>query len=493
MQRAPQKPRIALVKGRFRVLVVDDSALSRDALTRAIEADPLLEVVGVASTGEQSLELAGKLLPDLITMDLVMPGIGGLKAIELHMKERATPIVVISERSTSQRGDVNYEAIARGALELIPKSAVFATDGAGVQTFAQRLRLLVEGATAPASPASPFSTDALPLSPLPPLLVGLGASTGGPRALASVLGALKKDFPVPIALVQHMADDFFDSFVRFLADCSELAVVLAEQGMQMKPGVVYVAPPRQELFVREGLVVKLLPPPANALISPTVDSLFFSMASTFKERAVAVLMTGMGDDGAQGLLRMRRMGARTVAQDRATSAVYGMPKAAVELGAAEVVAALEDLPRVLNRLSRGGDSSKSGFLPQVAVQTAKKRVLVVDDDSRSLAVTRRHLEGAGYEVQTLDNPFLVAGTLRKMPADLLVLESELTTTRGAVVAKALQEHTQLKVKVFLYSSLAESKLPARARECNAIGYLKKDESGAPLVRALREIIGGPGR
>ncbi len=491
MQRAPESLRIDSVKGRYRVLVVDDSALSRDALTRAIEADPLLEVVGVASSGEQSLELAARLLPDLITMDLAMPGIGGLKAIELHMKERATPIVVISEKSTSHRGDVNYEAISRGALELIPKSAVFATNAEGKQTFAQRLRLLVEGATAPSSPASPFSTDALPLSPQPPLLIGLGASTGGPRALASVLSQLKEDFPVPIALVQHMADDFFDSFVRFLADCSELDVVLAEQGMQLKPGVVYVAPPRQELFVKEGLVAKLLPPPAQALISPTVDSLFFSMASTLKERSVAVLMTGMGDDGAQGLLRMRRMGARTIAQDRASSAVYGMPKAAVELGAAEVVATLDDLPRVLNRLSRGGDPSQSAVLQPVT--TAKKRVLVVDDDSRSLAVTRRHLEGAGYEVQTLDNPFLVAGTLRKMPADLLILESELTTTRGAVVAKALQEHTQLKVKVFLYSSLAESKLPDRARECNAIGYLKKDSSGAPLVRALREIIGGPGR
>jgi two-component system chemotaxis response regulator CheB len=339
----------------FKVLVVDDSTLSREALRQALEVDPQLRVVAEAATGELALSLVHGVRPDLVTMDLNMPGMGGLKAIEAIMRERPTPIVVISERSAVPGIDLNYEALSRGALELVPKSAVFGVNPDHVRQFAERLRLLaasrmIEDARRGATPPIPLSKEA-------PALIGIGASTGGPRALAKLLGELPSGFPLPIAVVQHMAEDFFDSFVRFLSDASRKPVELAQSGTVMKPGQVYVAPPRQELFVRPGLVMKLGPSPRDALIAPSVDSLFFSMATALQGRGVGLLLTGMGDDGAQGLLRMRRMGARTVAQDRASSAVFGMPRAAQELGAAELVLALEE---TAPSPARAGTGSRRG-------------------------------------------------------------------------------------------------------------------------------------
>ncbi|MCA2979519.1 MAG: response regulator, partial [Myxococcaceae bacterium] len=327
----------------LRILVVDDSALSRELLRRTLELDPRIKVVGEAKTGEESLELVRSLSPDLVTMDLQMPGMGGLRAIEAIMREHPTPIVVISERSSAGAIDLNYEALSRGALDLVPKSAVFGKGGADVRRFAERLRRLAEAGQFDDAPAPAPRPPTIPLSSEPPVLLGVGASTGGPRALSTFFGELPLDFPIPIVVVQHMAEDFFESFVRFLSEATRRRVVIGAPGQLLVPGTVCLAPPRQELFVRENLTVKLLSPPPGQLISPSVDSLFFSMATALKDRGMGVLLTGMGDDGAQGLLRMRRMGARTAVQDRLTCAVFGMPRAALEAGATDVAMSVPQL------------------------------------------------------------------------------------------------------------------------------------------------------
>lgn len=486
---------------KFRVLIVDDSALSREVLRRTLELDSHLQVVGEAKTGEEAVTLVRALKPHLVTMDLNMPGMGGLKAIEVLMRERPTPIVVISERSSTSGVDLNYEALSRGALELVPKSAVFGAGDEEVRRFVDRLRLLAESGLEEEdkSPAQNAPAPPIPVSTEKPLLLGIGASTGGPRALAKLLSSLPRDFPLPIAVVQHMAEDFFDSFVRFLRDASGHPVEQATPTTKFEPGKVYVAPPRQELFVRENLTVKLLPPPPNSIISPSVDSLFFSMATALKGRAIGVLLTGMGDDGAQGLLRMRRMGARTIIQDKASCAVFGMPRAAMELGAAEHVMSLTTIAPFLTQAAKGGEgpSLPPPSAPQPAGRFSapapspvpppreKKTVLIVDDGVTELESARVTLQRAGFEVLLLDNPLMLARTLRRNVVDVVVLEPELKTMKGAVVVQTLRSHG-LTVPILLWSSAEESVLSLRLRECQASGSVRKGDP-ASLVRLVGKL------
>ncbi len=491
---------------KFRVLIVDDSALSREVLRRTLELDARITVVGEAKTGEEAVSLVRSLQPHLITMDLNMPGMGGLKAIEVLMRERPTPIVVISERSSTSGLDLNYEALSRGALELVPKSAVFGAGDEEVRRFVERLRLLAESGLEDEDKPPPALAPAppIPVSTEKPLLLGVGASTGGPRALAKLLSSLPRDFPLPIAVVQHMAEDFFDSFVRFLRDASGHAVEQANAATKFEPGKVYVAPPRQELFVRENLTVKLLPPPPNSIISPSVDSLFFSMATALKGRAIGVLLTGMGDDGAQGLLRMRRMGARTIVQDKASCAVFGMPRAAMELGAAEHVMSLSTIGPFLTQAVRGGTNTPSAqavpapppsaprpstgsALPAPPLTREKRTVLVVDDQQSELEVARVCLQRAGFDVLLLDNPLMLARMLRRNVVDVVVLEPELKTMKGAVVVQTLRSHGLGTVPICLWSTADEGTLSTRLRECQASGSVRKGDPDA-LVRAVGKLL-----
>jgi two-component system, chemotaxis family, protein-glutamate methylesterase/glutaminase len=471
----------------FCILVVDDSALTRETLRRTLELDPRLRVVGEAKTGEESIELVRALAPDLVTMDLQMPGMGGLKAIEVIMRERPTPIVVISERSSAGVVDSNYEAISRGALELVPKSSVFGQGSDDVRRFAERIRRMAEEGLGDEGPTRTSAPPPIPLTTEPPLLLGVGASTGGPKALSKFLTELPVDYPLPIVVVQHMAEDFFESFVRYLGDSTRRRVVMGTADMPLVAGTVCVAPPRQELFVRENLTVKLLNPPPGQLISPSVDSLFFSMATALKGRGIGVLLTGMGDDGAQGLLRMRRMGARTAVQDRVSCAVFGMPRAALEVGATDLSMPLEQLAAWAQSQTVGVTASTAPA-PTVA---KRRRILVVDDDHGALEETRRALEAAGYDAHVQDNPMMVAVTLRRTPADLVLLESELVTVSGKVVTDAMRKNGLGHVPVVLHSKLTGDALRARATECGVLGFVNKADPERFAV--IRGLIGGPTR
>jgi two-component system chemotaxis response regulator CheB len=410
--------------------------------------------------------------------------------------------VVISERSSTSGVDLNYEALSRGALELVPKSAVFGAGDEEVRRFVERLRMLAEaGLEAEEKPAQQAPAPPIPVSTEKPLLLGIGASTGGPRALAKLLSSLPRDFPLPIAVVQHMAEDFFDSFVRFLKDASGHPVEQATPATKFEAGKVYVAPPRQELFVRENLTVKLLPPPPNSIISPSVDSLFFSMATALKGRAIGVLLTGMGDDGAQGLLRMRRMGARTIVQDKTSCAVFGMPRAAMELGAAEHVMSLHAIAPFLTQAAKGGEgpsipppsapgaaarASAAAPAPAPPPPREKKTVLIMDDGAGDLELARVTLQRAGFEVLVLDNPLMLARTLRRNVVDVVVLEPELKTMKGAVVVQTLRSHGLGTVPIALWSSADENTLSLRMRECQASGSLRKGDPGG-LVKLVNRL------
>ncbi len=461
------------------VLVVDDSQFTREALRRALETDPGLKVVGEAKSGEEAVTLARTLKPSLITMDLSMPGMGGLKAIEKIMAERPVAVVVISEKSSSPGQDLNLEAMRAGALELVPKGDVFGGAELKLTQFAARMRELAESARPRAPDARRIAAKPMPHDA--PVLIGLGSSAGGPRALAQVLGALPASFPVPIAIVQHMATDFFDSFVAFLGSRSKLKIVRAENGVKAVTGAVYVAPPNFNLTVERDLMLRLTPNTSTSAHCPSVDALFTTMARNLRGRCTGVLMTGMGSDGAQGLLAMRKAGARTIVQDAASCAVAGMPLAALDLDAAEEVVALPEIAAALAQVSHEAASP-------TAAPAAKRRVLIVDDSPIVLETTKQLLEQAGYEVRTLENPMMVAMSLRKNPVDLVLLDVNMPVVKGTQVVAALRASGLNATPVILYSDLDERELAARAAACGATGWLRKTGREA-LLRAVDGWIG----
>lgn len=361
---------------RARVLVVDDSALVRELLVRVLSSDPGVEVVGTARDGNAALAAYAKLRPEVMTLDVEMPGLSGIDVLR-RMKDENVSVVLLT--STGDRGcDVAIQCLTLGAFDFIAKPA----DGpSGFARMAAELVTKVKaGATASrrkASRARPAPTPAaVPERPMPVAtaaspaprgllrraagrdpIIAIGSSTGGPEALITVLSAMPADAP-PILIVQHMPDRFTASFAKRLDARLAMTVKEAEDGDPVRHGLVLLAPGtnRHMLVRREasGLVVRLEDSPAVMHHRPSVDKLFDSCAATIGRQTVAAILTGMGADGARGLLALRRAGASTIAQDEATCVVYGMPMEAVALGAAAHVLPLGAIGPALLRLARGG-------------------------------------------------------------------------------------------------------------------------------------------
>ena len=331
-----------------RVLVADDSALFREVLARVVAVDPGFDVVAAAADGFDAAALTRELRPDVITMDLNMPDADGFSGISRIMAETPTPILVL----TGNREEaVGFKALSLGALDILEKPGAEADLDEWGSLLRSRLRLLAgvkvirhlrglrERRAAPA-PAVHRAE-----------LVVIGASLGGPRALATLLRALPQDFAAPVAVVQHIADGFTEGLASWLASESRLDVREASDRDDLVPGRVLVAPSGHHLVVGEGLV-RLSPAPPVDTFKPSVTPLFVSAAKVYGRRACGVLLTGMGRDGAEGMRALRAAGAHTIAQDEASSAVFGMARAAIELGAVERVLPLEEIPRALVELAR---------------------------------------------------------------------------------------------------------------------------------------------
>jgi two-component system chemotaxis response regulator CheB len=350
----------------IRVLVVDDSASVRALLAHILEAEPGIRVVGSACDGEQALEMAARLRPDVITMDLHMPNLDGVEATRRIMQSCAVPIVVVSAKDSAAEVGAGFRAIEAGALVLAERPL-----GIGHPDFADSARALVRTVCSMAEvrvvrrwaragePAPRRAPAAAPRR----RLVLLGASTGGPAVLRAILAELGPDFPLPLVIVQHIAAGFAPGLADWLSRASGFPVSIAQQGQLLAPGCACLAPDALQLGVTRELTVTLAAADPEHGMRPAVSYLFRSVAPELRAAAVAVLLTGMGKDGALELRRLRDDGAVTIVQDRASAAVYGMPGEAVRLDAALLVLAPQQIGRALHAIANnpGRDPSLLGL------------------------------------------------------------------------------------------------------------------------------------
>jgi len=339
----------------IRVVVADDSLVAREMLTQILESDEHIEVVGVAANGAEAVDLTEKLRPDLVTMDIHMPKLDGLGAIEQIMAYNPTPILVVSSSVHGEGIGKAFDALDLGALEVIKKPEP--RDWADLDRIGRevirKVRILsnvrvithIRGRQRP--PAKPLpSVDSKTAART---IVAIGSSTGGPSALLGVLARLPHDFPVPLVIAQHIADGFVPGLVSWLDSGCSIKVVAGAEGMALRPATAYFAPTGSNMVV-EGSLLHLSAPGKGQLYVPSADSLFESVARTHRSRAIGVIMTGMGADGAEGLKLMRNEGAATIAQDEESCTVFGMPRAAIEIGAAQHVVPLMSLAERIEEL-----------------------------------------------------------------------------------------------------------------------------------------------
>ncbi|MEN7538308.1 protein-glutamate methylesterase/protein-glutamine glutaminase [Aurantiacibacter flavus] len=334
----------------IRVLIVDDSALMRKLLQARLGREDDIEVVGLACDAQEARSLIKALNPDVVTLDIEMPGMDGLSFLQKIMQLRPTPVIIVS--GTTREGDRNtVRALQLGAISCYAKSEHHSggpgDDGGALAALVREAAQVSFGKTASIAPSTP-AANANPQPAArrePARLVALGASTGGVEALCKLLAQFPRSCP-PTVIVQHVNARFAPAIAHSLDSSCPARVVLAESDMPLEQGTVYLAPggDRHMLVATAGTLghrVVLRQGPEVSGHKPSVDVLFGSVAEVFGAEAVGALLTGMGQDGARGLLKMQQKGAHTIAQDADSCVVYGMPRAAVEMGAARKIVPLE--------------------------------------------------------------------------------------------------------------------------------------------------------
>jgi two-component system, chemotaxis family, protein-glutamate methylesterase/glutaminase len=347
----------------IRVLIVDDSAFMRAALARIIASEPGLEVASTACNGSQALDKIASLDPDVVTLDVQMPGLNGLQTLRHIMTQFPRPVIMVSA-TTEKDADETFKALAAGAFDCIPKQlSGTSLDILHIQSdLITKIRAAAQSRKAHTlsdfsrkPPQSNHSENRHIRSFTVPAIVAIGVSTGGPKALQEILPLFPRDLSVPILIIQHMPRGFTAPFAERLNTLSSVTVREAVHSERIYPGVVYLAPAgvhmRVERPAASHAIICLDTHPEDSLHIPSVDVLMKSVAATFGNLALGVIMTGMGSDGAEGMSAIHREGGLTIGQDETTCTVYGMPRVCADLGILSSLVPLSQIPAQILRVT----------------------------------------------------------------------------------------------------------------------------------------------
>jgi two-component system, chemotaxis family, protein-glutamate methylesterase/glutaminase len=352
----------AIGPAQIRVLVVDDSAFMRTALSRMISSDPGLDVAGTACSGSEALAKIAALDPDVVTLDVEMPGMDGLQTLRCIMADAPRPVIMVSA-TTEKDAEITFSALSSGAFDYVPKH--LSSTSLDILHIREDLLAKIRAA---AHSRLPSISELCRKSPQPtaseahypdsnvPLIVAVGTSTGGPKALQDILPVFPNDFSVPILIVQHMPSGFTGPFAQRLNSSCAIGICEAEHHQPIRPGVAYIAPAGKHTTVQRHsktqAVICLDSQPAKCLHIPSIDIMMKSVARAFGHHAMGVILTGMGNDGAGGMEAIYRQGGMTIGQDEASCAVYGMPRVCAELGILRRVLPLADIPTLILQATR---------------------------------------------------------------------------------------------------------------------------------------------
>jgi len=340
----------------MKVAIVNDSRMAAEILRRIVAQLPEFTLAWSAHSGEEAIALCAQSRPDIILMDLVMPGMDGAETTRRIMETTPCVILVVTATTVGNR-DMVFEAMGYGALDAVDTPVLGQGQGLeGAEPLTQKLRMVARlAAVSNSFRGASLARRAAPPSPdtseVP--VVAIGASTGGPQALAEILSQLPARFPAAVLVVQHVDEQFTPGLAAWLQRSSKMPIAIPEAETRLAAGAVWIAGQAQNMTYDNGFA-KYTPASADAVHKPSIDSLFFSLATAHRATRIGVLLTGMGRDGAAGLLALRQSGALTIAQDAATSIVYGMPKAAAEIRAATEILPLSSIaPRICEAILQG--------------------------------------------------------------------------------------------------------------------------------------------
>ncbi len=342
----------------IRVLIVDDSAFMRYTIQRHLDADAAITVVGTAQDGIEALQKIPTLKPDVVTLDVEMPRLDGLSTLERVMKQFPTPVVMLSSQ-TAKGAQTTVKSLMLGAVDFVQKPSGSAETRAVMAVLVEKVkaaagvhRTKIEQPVQP-PPSISHRAALRPFSTGDPLVV-IGSSTGGPKALQEVVSHLPADLPAPVVIVQHMPAGFTKSLAQRLNDMCPLTVQEAADGDRLAKGLVLLAPGDYHMEISDKKRIKLNQGPRRNHVRPAVDITMETAAEQFGPSVVGVILTGMGSDGTDGARRIKANGGHIIAEDEATSVVYGMPRSVVEAGLADVVVPLPDVAQTIAKMVSNG-------------------------------------------------------------------------------------------------------------------------------------------
>lgn len=358
--------RVPRSRHKVRVLIVDDSAFARRTLTKILEHDPRVEVIGTAWDGKEAIKKIAGLSPDVVTMDINMPKMDGIEALDIIMRKMPLPVIVVSSLNQDIIEET-LEALEHGAVDFILKPTVLASEKlyqiqselinkvvtiASLKGKTLRKTLRKPSLPQPQVPPVPRSRSSAHRRPID--CVAIGVSTGGPTALYQIIPNLPVDFPAGILIIQHMPSGFTKPLADRMNRNSHITVKEAETGDEITPGVALVAPGGGHLFLkhdkRENVVVHIDSEPSHYIHIPSINITFSDVADVYKQRCVGIILTGMGKDGVEGLEKIKSYGGYVIAEDESTCVVYGMPEVAIRKGVVDKIAPVYDIAEILLKM-----------------------------------------------------------------------------------------------------------------------------------------------